>query len=149
MKVKFTITCPTKFHADHVADALYRKGMLEKVITGLPKKYFYNRHNIPFNKITNTFSIMAIPLLFNKITGGRLKFINKWLDIIFLIIYDLITSLLIKPNHYAMIWRWAGLFTIKRANKKNVITLVQQSGSASLHRNKTLEEEYNKLGLNI
>jgi glycosyltransferase involved in cell wall biosynthesis len=92
---------------------------------------------------------MLLSALIYKYGKGFLIKIIKFIDIYSLFLFDFIASFFVKSNSVAIIWGWAAYYTIKSANRKKTLTILQQSSSANLHQNQILKEEYIKLGLEL
>jgi len=142
---KVSLSCPTKFHSDYMANQLERHALLNEVYTAHPKKRYINRVNIPPDKVSFLPPIFFLPFLTNKIKiFGRLtSFLNERLPVLF----DTWVSTKIKKTDVLIVWAWAGLETITKVKKQGGTVILEECGSCNKFQNKILDEEYKRLGL--
>lgn len=145
---KVTISCGTKFHSDHVAYQLNKRGMLNKVLTSHPAKYYLNR--VPLKKSSVRFlpPVFLLAYGFRWILGGSSKIVH-WLNYRLPLVYDQLAARSVKQTSVLLTWAWSGLATIKAVQKRGGIAIVEECGSCSRFQNELLEEEYAALGLSF
>ena len=135
---KVTISCGTKFHSDHVAYQLSKHGLLDKVLTSHPAKYYLNR--VPLKKDSVKFLPPVFLLVYGlrKVLGSSSKIVN-WLNYRLPLVYDRIAAGSAKHTDILLTWAWSGLETIKAVQKRGGVAIVEECGSC----NKFQNEIYN------
>ena len=140
---KVTVSCPTKFHSDYMANQLEKHNLLAKVYTAHPKSRYLNRVFLPINKIFFMPFIFILPFLTNK-----LKIFNSltsWLNERLPVLFDRWVSKKIPQTDILIVWAWAGLKTINTVKKQGGIIILEECGSCNKFQNEILTEEYEKL----
>jgi len=145
---KVTISCGTKFHSDHVAYQLSKRGLLHKVLTSHPAKYYLNR--VPLEKSSVKFlpPVFLLAYGLRKVFGSSSKIVN-WLNYRLPLVYDRIAAGSTKQIDILLTWAWSGLETIKAVQKRGGVAIVEECGSCNKFQNEILAEEYGRLGLSF
>ncbi|RYZ30321.1 MAG: glycosyltransferase family 1 protein [Chitinophagaceae bacterium] len=142
---RVTVSCGTKFHSDHVAYQLSKRGFLHKVLTSHPAKYYLNR--VPLQKK----DVQFLPPVFLVVYGLRKLLGNNrltnWLNYRMPVVYDRLAARSAKKTDVLLTWAWSGLKTIRTVKREGGITIVEECGSCNRFQNELLLEEYQRLGL--
>ncbi|RYY70633.1 MAG: glycosyltransferase [Chitinophagaceae bacterium] len=146
--LKVTISCGTKFHSDHVAYQLSKHGLLEKVLTSHPAKYYLNRVPLTKEKVKFLPPIFLLVYGLRKVLGPSNR-ITNWLNYRMPLLYDTIAAQAAKGSKVLLTWAWSGLKTIQAVKRGGGITIVEECGSCNRFQNELLAEEYRRLGLSF
>ena len=118
--MKVTISVGGTWHAFYVAEQLYLRGRLEKVITGYP--YFKLKKwkcEVPWEKIYSIPYSTFFNLLFRK-----LRLPSSKVTYLSCIIFDYLASFEIKKCDVLVGWPTFCLSSIQRAKSKRIITVI-------------------------
>jgi glycosyltransferase involved in cell wall biosynthesis len=142
--MKVSITCGRKFHSDHVAAALLRKGSLEKVVTANPPRT-YRRHSFPDTKLVHTFPYYVPGLLAGRWKASRR--IGQSLDWWATRRFDRAAATRVGNPDALISWAWSAFETFKQARQRNILCILEECGSANQHQEQVLAEEHQLLGI--
>jgi len=129
-------------HAGEAAKQLYKAGVLEKVICA-----GFNKSDSSYNSMIRIIRTIPVELPW-KFPGHRFYYPNWLKDILF----DLSTFVFVyrntntKPNFFH-IWNGHGLYSMRKAKKLGVVTIVERNSLYPLKQEAVLQKEFKKLGL--
>ena len=147
-----TVSCPTKFHAFHLAEQLDKRGCLHKFIT-----IFYNKkrgwlpelrrdeENIDPNKVITN----ILPAFFrglNLVPG--IKNLTNW-DYYLVQAFDCWARSQVDKCDIFVGWSGMSLHTLRKAKSYGVMTIVERGSSHILFQKEILEEEHEKYDIKI
>jgi glycosyltransferase involved in cell wall biosynthesis len=142
--MKITVSCGRKFHADHVAAALLRRGALERVLTANPPST-YRRHPFPAEHIR-----FAPPYYLPALATGRVGWLaglepglSWWASRRF----DRWAASHLGSPDLVLAWAWSARSTFDAARRRGICCVLEESGSANAHQEALLAEEHDRLGL--
>ena len=144
------VSCSAKFHAFNLAEQLYKRGYLHKLLTAFYSKKRYcllelrkDKEDIdPKKVITNIFPTFINVLLsrmpfFKTLDPEQLS--NK--------LFDNWAKSQIDKCDILVAWSNAALRSIKRAKSYGAVTIAERGSSHILFQKEILEEEYSKYNL--
>ena len=141
-----TISCGTKFHSDYMAYQLNKRGLLDKVLTSHPARFYLNRVPLSKNKVKFLPPVFLLVYGLRKVLGSS-NGITNWLNYRVPVLYDRMAALAAKRSRVLLTFAWSGLQTIRTVKKNGGVAIVEQCGSCSRFQNEILAEEYKNLGL--
>jgi glycosyltransferase involved in cell wall biosynthesis len=143
--VKVIISTSAKFHAFHLARELDKRGMLFKIFTGYPF-FKLKEEGINKSKITSMFFPYAVFRILRKNS-----FVMKFLPIRFWYkqVFDYISSIFINNCDVFVGWSSSSLYSIKRAKKRGIVTILERGSAHIEYQNDILCEEYLKYGIQM
>ncbi len=133
-----------KFHAFYLAQQLFKKGCLKKLITSYPKLEV-KKSGIPLKKV-NSIIIKEILLRgWSKLPSFLRNIYNPH----FLIseLFDRLASKKIRESDIFVGWSTLSLHSLRKAKELGAITILERGSSHMLYQEQALREEYKKLGL--
>ena len=116
-QIKVTVSCGTKFHSDYTAYQLSKHGLLDRILTAHPAKYYLNRVPLAKQKVKFLPPIFLTSYGFKKLLGNSNK-ISQWLDYRLPLVFDRLAAGSLNGSNVLLTWAWSGLKTIK-AMKRN------------------------------
>ncbi|RYG28936.1 MAG: hypothetical protein EOO01_38985 [Chitinophagaceae bacterium] len=92
-----TVSCGTKFHSDHVAYQLDKRGLLDKVLTSHPAKYYLNRVSLAKKKVQFLPPVFLLVYGLRKVLGSSHR-ITNWFNYRLPVVYDYLASRSVKRS---------------------------------------------------
>ena len=149
--MKVSIIVGGRFHAFNLAEQLYKKKCLKKLITSYPKTYIKNNFNI------DTDNILSLPL---KEILFRIIKKNKIIDDLFFFFdIDLITSRIFADRvckianfddtNIVVGWSSFSLYSFEKSKKSGCINILERGSTHIEFQKDILREEYDLLGINF
>jgi len=141
--VNVTIQVPGTFHAFRLAEQLQKKNYLERIITTNP--HFVVRRYRPENVDLNR--IYSIPVRVIQESFNRIPYVNQ-LEFTYYLnrIFEELACRKIDDPDIFVGWSGSSLKSIRKANEKGIITIVERGSSHIEFQNEILNEEYARFG---
>lgn len=142
--MKLTLSCGRKFHSDHLAAALLKRGALEQVITANPP-FTYRRHTALVGHIAHTVPYYVPGLLLARLPGLR-RFTPE-LDWCASRCFDRDVARNLAGSQVLLAWAWSARRSFERAHELGMRCVLEECGSANVHQEAILAEEHQRLGI--
>lgn len=133
-----------RFHAFYLAHELYLRGYLEKLITSYPK-IEVNKYGIPKDRVNTVVlkeilerSYRKLPNLFRKSYNPQAFLSN---------LYDRAAINYLVPADIFVGWSSFSLYTLRKAKKMGMVTVLDHGSSHIEFQDEILREEYDKFGV--
>lgn len=142
--MRFAISCGRKFHSDHLAAALLNRGALQQVITANPP-FAYRRHPSLAGHVRHTFPFYIPSLLASRFAGtrGLSPHLAWWATRRF----DAEVARTLPQSDVLLAWAWSARRSFEIARQRGITCVLEECGSANLHQETLLADEYSRLGL--
>jgi len=142
--MQITISVGGKFHGFNLAQQLLKHGYLKTLITSYPK-FEVVKYGIPRDKIKS----VVIKELIERSWRKQPAFLRNSYNPQYLIheIFDQLASRKIKLSDIFVGWSSFSLYSLRRAKKLGVITIIERGSSHIIYQNDIVKEEHEKFGL--
>ncbi len=144
-KIKAIISVGGKWHAFDLAEQLEKRGLLKRLITSYPK-FKTREYNIPDIKVKS----IVIKEILTRAYGRLPLYIRNIFDPQFFIhnTYDKIVALcLVNDANLIITWSSYGLYTMRKAKKMGMLTILEHGSSHIIYQNEILKQEYARWGI--
>lgn len=142
--LKITISVGGRFHAFNLAQQLYKKGCLERLITSYPK-FEVKKYGLPEDKIKSIVIKEILARSWQKMPFIFRRFINP--EFFISDLFDRLASSEIKNSDIFVGWDSFSLYSLRRAKKLGSVTALDHGSAHPNHTHKILSEERERLGL--
>jgi glycosyltransferase involved in cell wall biosynthesis len=142
--MKVIISVGGRFHAFNLAQQLFKKQHLKKLITSYPK-FEVEKYGIPREKV----EAVIIKEILGRGWGKLPYFVRNIYNPQFLILncFDKIASTKVDDSDIFVGFSSFSLHSLRKAQKSGAIGVIERGSSHILFQQSILEEEYEKLGL--
>jgi len=144
LHMKITVSVGGRFHAFSLAQQLFKRGLLKRLITSYPT-FEVEKYGIPKDLIKSIIIKEIIQRGWQMLPYSIRNVYNPQ----YLIheIYDKLAMNYLLPSDIVVAWSGFGLHTINRAKDMGAITIIERGSSHILYANNILREEHEKHGI--
>ena len=142
--MKVTVSVFGRFHAFYLAEQLFKRDALKKLITSYPG-FEVVKYGIPRDKVTSLPVCELINRGWNKVQPYIRNYYNA--DYQIAEMYDKLAALSIDKADIVTGWSFNFLHTLRKANSLGAITIVERGSTHILYQMNILKEEYEKYGI--
>jgi glycosyltransferase involved in cell wall biosynthesis len=140
--MKVTISVGGKFHAFNLAEQLYKRGHLEKIITSYPRYKVCNK-NLPQSKIVCLPLKEILQKLLNYIPCNKVERMNWYLASLF----ERQSIRHIAKCDIFVGWSSYALSCLRKAGSFGATTIIERGSSHIEYQRDILQEEYKRVGI--
>jgi len=142
--MQVTISVGGRFHAFYLAQQLYRKRYLRRLITSYPK-FEVEKYGIPRGKVSSLLMIEFLSRGWHYLPSSLTKFYNPQYAISDL--FDRRAKKHLTNGDIIVAWSSFALHTIRKAKSMGMKTIVERGSSHMFYQMEILKEEYEKYGI--
>ncbi len=145
--MKVIVSCGAKFHSFHLAEQLYKRRHLHRLITSYydPKRNA-KEYNIDKSRISTSITSALLWYSLNKI-----RFLKRWDKLPYYAhrYFGWVSSRKLEDCDILVTWGLSALPNILKAKKMGIVTILERGSSHILTQKRLLEEENERLGIKM
>lgn len=142
--MRVTVSVGGRFHAFNLANELFKRNSLERLITSYPK-FVAEKFGIPKNKVTSLLFKEIFDRGWNKLPSTLKNLYNPQFFVSEA--FDIQASFNVPKSDIFLGFSSFALHSFKKAKKIGAVTIVERGNAHIVSQNKLLKEEYEKFGL--
>lgn len=138
------VSCASKFHSDHMAYQLQKRGFLYRYITAHP--FPASREPIE-PRMIRRIPVIYFFLWIHAWLPQCLRFILPAMSWLASAWFDRVASRFVSDGDIVISWAWSSLRSIRVIQRFGGIAVVEECGSFNKHQDEFLRDEYSRLGI--